>query len=116
MFNSQTILQLAHLARLNLSASEANQFLPQIESLLDYVRVIQEVDLQMPGGTRVEPLRSPTQFFPSSGDAWASALREDQVEIPSLDLQGVPTILSSSVSIEESGFKVPQVVERHESS
>lgn len=56
-FDESVVKKMAHLARLDLSREEIQQFGPQIQKILGYVSVLDEVSTQ-----NVEPLYSVTEF------------------------------------------------------
>ncbi len=88
----------AELAHLELSETEVRKFLPQLDSILQYVQKLNELDTQ-----RVEPMAQVT-FTEASHPAW----RED------LARPGLSRDEPLSNAPESGGgcFKVPKVIER----
>lgn len=91
-FSRSDVLQLAGLARLELTDEETTQFARQLGDILTFVRDVQAVDT-----SSVET--------PATGEAHAS-FREDTVS-PSLDRDEV---LAAAPEAEAGLFKVPRVV------
>src|SRR4051794_27578258 len=89
--NEKLTLQVAELARLELSNSEVSTFTPQLREILKYVEKLQEVNVQ-----NVEPLTHPIEL--------ATAFREDTVEPSPVDSEGCPKVLSSAPEVLGGGF------------
>lgn len=87
------------LSRLALSEQQAERFAGQLETILEYVAKINQVDM---GG--VEPMAHPT--------AQANVLREDAVE-PALPLEQV---LRNAPDTDGPFFKVPKIIGGDEDS
>lgn len=90
----EEIKQIATLARLSLAQDEAERLCHDLDSMLDYVGLLAELDTR-----NVEPT---AQVVPA-----ASLLRPDQVE-PSLD---VALALANAPASEAAAFLVPKVIE-----
>jgi aspartyl-tRNA(Asn)/glutamyl-tRNA(Gln) amidotransferase subunit C len=85
------IEHIAKLARLDLTAEEKRQFAEQFGSILDYVAMIQKVEL-------------PPELDREPADA-ATHLREDVPELSGIEPE------SFSPYVERHQFKVPKVIE-----
>jgi aspartyl-tRNA(Asn)/glutamyl-tRNA(Gln) amidotransferase subunit C len=88
----------AELAHLELSEEEVHKFLPQLDSILEYVEKLNQLDT-----TRVDPMAQvslPTAQNPS--------LRADQPH-PTFDQE---TALANAPEQDAGCFKVPRVIER----
>jgi len=88
----------AELAHLELSEEEVHKFLPQLDSILQYVEKLNQLDT-----TRVDPMAQvslPTTENPS--------LRADQPQ-PTFDQN---TALANAPEQDAGCFKVPRVIER----
>lgn len=88
----------AELAHLELSEEEVRKFLPQLDSILEYIQKLNELDT-----TRVEPMAQVTT--PASQNP---ALRPDQ---PRRAFAQDET-LGNAPETSSGCFKVPQVIER----
>jgi len=84
----------AHLARLKLSAEDAENFTVRLDQILTYFEKLKELDT-----TGVEPT--------SHSMPMVNAFREDQV-IPSLPVEDA---LSNAPDKEGNFFKVPRIIE-----
>lgn len=91
------VAHLARLARLQLSEDELGQYASQIDSIVEHVAAIREVDT-----TSVEPLSHPTQNV----DGDVSVMREDVV-IPSLTAEQA---LDQAPRSARQRFQVPQIL------
>lgn len=90
----EQVKELAHVARIQLSDEEVNTFAKQLDELLQYVQVINEVNTD-----DVEPL---THALPIQ-----NAFREDEVESSlSIDL-----VVKNAPDHQDGQFKVPSVLE-----
>lgn len=88
----------AELAHLQLTDEEVNHFLPQLDSILQYIQTLNELDT-----SQIEPMAQV-----SSPAGANSAFREDQVEASlrqEVALQNAPDAVPGY-------FKVPRVIER----
>ena len=92
--NTNTINKIAKLARIRLSEKEADEFLKDINSILDWVEQLNEVNTD-----KVEPLTN----ISSS----ALTKRKDEAQ----DLNSSDEILQNSPDKLEGYFAVPKVVE-----
>jgi aspartyl-tRNA(Asn)/glutamyl-tRNA(Gln) amidotransferase subunit C len=90
-FSIEQIEHIAKLARLDLTPEEKRTFAEQFSSILDYVAMIQTVQL-------------PPELDQDPGDAGAM-LRDDEPEVSGIDPE------SFSRFIERHHFKVPKVIE-----
>ena len=92
--NTNTINKIAKLARIRLSEKEANEFLKDINSILDWVEQLNEVNTD-----NVEPLTN------ISSSALTKRKDENQ------DINSSDEILQNSPDKLEGYFAVPKVVE-----
>ncbi|MBT3902892.1 MAG: Asp-tRNA(Asn)/Glu-tRNA(Gln) amidotransferase subunit GatC [Pelagibacteraceae bacterium] len=92
--NTNTINKIAKLARIRLSEKEANEFLKDINSILDWVEQLNEVNTD-----NVEPLTN------ISSSALTKRRDENQ------DINSSDEILQNSPDKLEGYFAVPKVVE-----
>ena len=90
-FTTAQIEHIAKLARLDLTAEEKRQFAAQFGSILDYVAIIQKVQL-------------PPELDRETADQ-AAPMREDEPEVSGIDPE------SFSPFMERHHFKVPKVIE-----
>jgi aspartyl-tRNA(Asn)/glutamyl-tRNA(Gln) amidotransferase subunit C len=88
----------AELAHLELTSEEVKDFLPQLDSILEYMQTLNELDT-----SQVEPMAQVT--YPSAQNP---ALRSDQ---PSKTF-GPDEALANAPEPGAGYFKVPQVIER----
>jgi aspartyl-tRNA(Asn)/glutamyl-tRNA(Gln) amidotransferase subunit C len=93
------VRHVARLARLSLSEAEVARFVPQLESILDYVAMMDKLDV-----SNVEPM---AHTLPLS-----NVLREDVVT-PSLPVEKV---LQNAPETDGPFFKVPKVIGGDEDS
>jgi len=93
----EVLMQIAQLARLELSNDEIQVFAPQLGDILKYVEQLQTVDV-----SGVEVMTHPIEL--------ATPLREDRVVATVLDDQGEPKVLGSAPEILRGGYKVPPVL------
>jgi len=93
--DEQTVRKVAQLARLELSEAEVASMTDELQSIVDYVDQLQEVDIAAVATTR-------------SGNAPATALRDD-VEGPVLP---VDDVLANGALTNQEAFLVPRAVER----
>jgi aspartyl-tRNA(Asn)/glutamyl-tRNA(Gln) amidotransferase subunit C len=96
---SEQVKQVAHLARLQIPPERLAKLTGQLESILEYVAKISEVDM-----TGVEPIAHALPLH--------NVLREDVVE-PSLSLEKV---LQNAPDTDGPFFKVPKVIGGDEDS
>ncbi|MDR3608546.1 MAG: Asp-tRNA(Asn)/Glu-tRNA(Gln) amidotransferase subunit GatC [Oligoflexia bacterium] len=89
--------QIAQLARLELTAEEDLAFTEQIDQVLRYMDVLGELKLE-----GVEPLFQPHDL--------PTAFRVDVAHPFGVDSNGQPKTLASAPDVQDSGFKVPQIV------
>lgn len=92
--DSKTVSKVASLARLEISAEEAEKYGPQLSNIINFVEQLNEVDTD-----NVEPLASPVDI--------TLRLREDAVTDG--DMQ--EKILANAPETLEGFFVVPKVVE-----
>ncbi len=90
-FTVEQIEHIARLARLDLTPEEKQKFAEQFSSILDYVAMIQQVQL-------------PPELDQDPGDAGA-LMRDDVPEVSGVDPE------SFSPYLERHHFKVPKVME-----
>lgn len=90
----ETVRQIAHLARLELSPAEEEQFVQQLEHILAYFSQLDEVNT-----TGVEPATDIT-----GGHTY---FREDKVTNPPAD----ESLFANAPSRHEQFFKVPKIIE-----
>ena len=90
-------LQVAELARLELSEEEVRTFTAQLSNILKYMETLQEVDVR-----GVEPLLHPLEL--------ETPFREDEVHVFPVDSEGNSKVLESAPEILYSGFKVPPIL------
>jgi len=90
------VRRIAQLARLTLSAEEERLFAPQLSAILEYVALLDELELE-----GVEPMTHAL----ASGEA--IPLREDLVR-PSLEVEEA---LANAPAREGACFKVPRIIE-----
>jgi len=93
MFQVEEVRKVAHLARLQLTAAEEEQFTGQLGAILDYFAQLSELDV-----SKVEPT--------------SRAINIKNVTRPDI-LQAYPdkeAILSNAPDREEDFFKVPQIM------
>jgi aspartyl-tRNA(Asn)/glutamyl-tRNA(Gln) amidotransferase subunit C len=95
--NSALTRKVAHLARLELSEQEVETFTSQLGGILNYVGLLQQVDV-----SQVEPLTHPLEL--------ATPLREDIAKPSPLDSEGRPKVLQSAPDVLDDGFKVPPIL------
>jgi len=88
------VAYVAELARLELSPEEKVTFQQQLETIVQYVEKIGELDL-----AGIEPTMH--------GQALVNVLREDEV-VPSMDREG---FLSNAPARNDFEFKLPKIVE-----
>ncbi|NLM22253.1 MAG: Asp-tRNA(Asn)/Glu-tRNA(Gln) amidotransferase subunit GatC [Peptococcaceae bacterium] len=91
--SKQNIEQIALLARLRLSEEEINQYTEQLNSILDCIDLLEQIDT-----TDVKPTAHGVELF--------NVLREDEVE-PSLPREKA---LINAPETEHGFFKVPKIV------
>jgi aspartyl-tRNA(Asn)/glutamyl-tRNA(Gln) amidotransferase subunit C len=99
-FTEKDVRYVADLAHLELTEEEVKKYLPQIDSILQYVQKLNELDT-----TAIEPMAQVT--YPGSENA---SFRADQ---PQRNFSQEEALANSP----ESGagcFKVPSVIEREE--
>ena len=95
--NEKLTQQVAALARLELSESEAKTFSTQIGQIIHYVEKLQEVNVE-----GVEPMSHPFEL--------PTPLRADQVKGSPIDSEGKPKVLRSAPEVLYDGFKVPPIL------
>jgi aspartyl-tRNA(Asn)/glutamyl-tRNA(Gln) amidotransferase subunit C len=96
----EEVLRVAELAHLELSEAEAETYRGQLDSILEYVGKLNEVDL-----SGVEPM---AQVLFSSDDASQSALREDVEKPCNLGTE----LLKQAPEARKPYFRVPKVIDR----
>src|SRR5689334_17589147 len=92
----EEVRRVALLARLKLSPEEERVFQGQLSAILDYVKLLEELDV-----SAVEPM---THALAAGG---AAPLREDEVQ-PSLSPEDA---LANAPAREGTCFKVPRIIE-----
>lgn len=97
--NRRDVEKIAELARLELTAQETDLFAQQLNSILDHMQKLNELDT-----TGVPPM---SHCSPAGCDA-EYAKRDDQAR-PSL---GQKTAVENAPDFESGFFKVPKVIER----
>lgn len=88
----------AELAHLELTAEEIRQFLPQLDSILQYIQKLNELDT-----TQVEPMAQVT--YPTSENP---SLRPDQA----LEAFEANEALANAPDSAAGSFRVPRVIEK----
>ncbi|HEY4742141.1 MAG TPA: Asp-tRNA(Asn)/Glu-tRNA(Gln) amidotransferase subunit GatC [Candidatus Acidoferrales bacterium] len=96
----EEVQRVAELAHLELSEAESETYRGQLDSILEYIDKLNEVDL-----SGVEPM---AQVLFSSGDAAQSALRDD-VERP---CNTGSELLNQAPEARKPYFRVPKVIDR----
>ena len=100
VFTEKDVRYVADLAHLELTEEEVAKYLPQLDSILQYVQKLNELDT-----SAVEPMAQVT--YPGSQNA---ALRADQSQHNFTQEQA----LANAPEPGAGSFKVPQVIEREE--
>jgi aspartyl-tRNA(Asn)/glutamyl-tRNA(Gln) amidotransferase subunit C len=100
VFTEKDVRYVADLAHLELTEEEVAKYLPQLDSILQYVQKLNELDT-----SAVEPMAQVT--YPGSQNA---ALRPDQSQHNFTQEQA----LANAPEPGAGSFKVPQVIEREE--
>jgi aspartyl-tRNA(Asn)/glutamyl-tRNA(Gln) amidotransferase subunit C len=95
--NEALTRHVAHLARLALSDQEVKLFTAQLKEILDYVELLQDVDVE-----GIEPLFHPIDL--------ELPLREDHVDSRIESGDGKNSILNSTPHVLNDGFKVPPIL------
>jgi aspartyl-tRNA(Asn)/glutamyl-tRNA(Gln) amidotransferase subunit C len=95
--------KVAHLSRLALSDEEVQMFTPQLQDVLKYVELLQQVPVE-----GVEPMTHP--FTLEQLAQWRAPLREDHPVASLKDPKGQPKVLSHAPDVLYDGFKVPQIL------
>ncbi len=94
MLTREEVLHIAHLARLELTEEEIEQYRQQLSAILDYFQKLQEVDTEgIPPTASVLPPRS--------------VLRPDEPR-PGLPREA---LLANAPDVEDGQFRVPPVLE-----
>ena len=93
------VRHVAHLARLELSPAEEDQFVVQLSNVLGYIELLAKVDV-----SQVEPLAFAGDLDPSAASA---ALRED-VAVAGLSRDEA---LAAAPARDERAFLVPRILE-----
>lgn len=96
----EDVLRVADLAYLNLSESEVSTYQHQLDSILEYVSKLNELDT-----TKVEPM---AQVLGKNSDAEHMPLRED-VLVP---CWAAAEILAQASDAKAPYFRVPKVIDR----
>ncbi len=96
----EEVLRVAELAHLELSEAEAETYRGQLDSILEYVDKLNEVDL-----SGVEPM---SQVLFSAHGASQSALREDVEKPCNLGTE----LLKQAPEARKPYFRVPKVIDR----
>ncbi len=94
------VRKMASLARLELSDAEAELFEKQIDGVLEYVKLLEQVNV-----TGIEPLAHPHSDLIAS-----TPLRDDQIVPSPTDSQGHPKTLVHAPEVFDGGFKVPPIL------
>ncbi|MGH9430301.1 MAG: Asp-tRNA(Asn)/Glu-tRNA(Gln) amidotransferase subunit GatC [Terriglobia bacterium] len=89
---------IAELAHLHLTEEEVRQFLPQLDSILEYIQKLNELDT-----TQIEPMAQVT--YPAGSNP---AIREDRVAPLLSQEEALQNAPDSALGY----FKVPRVIER----
>ena len=92
--NKELTRKVAHLAKLALSEGELEDFTGQLDKILSYVQLIEEVDVS---GT--EPLLHPHE--------WTTPLRTDEPKTEAEGLEQAEGVRSSAQDLVHDGFRVP---------
>ena len=96
--SEKDVLYVADLAHLELTETEVKKFVPQLDSILEYVQKLNQLDT-----TGVEPMAQVT--FPSAENP---ALRADEARPTFTQLQA----LQNAPEAGSGHFKVPRVIEK----
>lgn len=96
----EEVLRVAELAHLELTDAEAETYRGQLDSILEYIEKLNELDVM-----NVEPM---AQVLFHSGDPGQSALRQD-VEQP---CNMGPELLEQAPEARKPYFRVPRVIDR----
>jgi aspartyl-tRNA(Asn)/glutamyl-tRNA(Gln) amidotransferase subunit C len=96
--SEKDVLYVADLAHLELTQEEIGKFVPQLDSILEYVQKLNELDT-----TDVQPMAQVT--FPAAENP---ALREDRTQQNFTQQQALENAPESGSGC----FKVPQVIEK----
>lgn len=99
-FTEKDVRYVADLAHLELTEEEVKKYLPQLESILQHVEKLNELDT-----TAVEPMAQVT--YPGSENA---AFREDRPRITFTQDEALANAPEQGAGY----FKVPSVIEREE--
>ena len=99
-FTEKDVRYVADLAHLELTEEEVQKFLPQIDSILEYVQKLNELDT-----SQVEPMAQVT--YPGSENA---SFRPDQARRNFSQDEA----LANAPEPGSGSFKVPRVIEREE--
>jgi aspartyl-tRNA(Asn)/glutamyl-tRNA(Gln) amidotransferase subunit C len=97
----EEVLRVAELAHLDLSGAEVEKLRSQLDSILEYVGKLNELDT-----SKVEPMAQ--VLAPESADAPNATLRDDTV-VP-CDI--APDVLKQAPDAQSPYFRVPKVIER----
>ena len=96
----EDVLRVAQLAHLDLSETEVETYLRQLDSILTYVEKLNELDT-----SGVEPM---AQVVPPGAQASGTPLRDD-VEVP---YNAAKDVLAGAPDGTATHFRVPKVIER----
>lgn len=97
MIDRDQVRKVAHLARLELTPTEEEQFTPQLNNILDYFEQLSELDT-----SQVEPTARPIDV--------SNVTRADQLQV----CEEREAILDSAPERESEFFKVPQIMSTEE--
>ncbi|MEK6706967.1 MAG: Asp-tRNA(Asn)/Glu-tRNA(Gln) amidotransferase subunit GatC [Bdellovibrionota bacterium] len=92
--NEELTRKVAELARLELSENEVKAFTGQLDVVLKYIELLQQVDLVRPDGSAIEPLVNPMETE-------TPFLRPDRSVDKSVQTRGIT---------DGDGYKVPQII------
>lgn len=100
---TEDVVRIAELANLELTAAETARMQRDLNSILDYVTQLNELET-----SSVEPMAQVSDVLGAGAENARPALREDRV-MPCLDRQRV---MASAPETDGTFFKVPKVIER----
>ena len=98
--SEKDVRYVAELANLELSEEEVKKFLPQLDSILEYMQKLNELDT-----SRVEPMAQ--VIYPSAANP---SIRRDAAR----RTFGQEEALANAPESDAGSFKVPRVIEREE--
>lgn len=94
--------KIASLSRVKLTEKEVSVFTEQLSKVLDYIELLEEVDVSGSGKDPVEPMTQAVSH--------ELPLREDRVQPFTKLPDGRPGIFESPAEVLMDGFQVPQIM------